>query len=79
MVEEKRRKRPFSARELGRFYGSLREPLELISIEPSGTDRFAVRYRYASKSSRCDGAAIVRTAERGGRVFIQAIKAEGGC
>jgi len=79
VVEEKRRKGPFSARELGRFYGSLPEPLELISVEPSGTNRFAVRYRYASKSSRCDGAAIVRTVERGGRVFIQAIKAEGGC
>ena len=79
VVEEKRRKGPFSARELGRFYGSLPEPLELVSVESAGTDRFTVRYRYGSKSGRCDGAAIVRTAKRGGRIFIQGIKAEGGC
>lgn len=79
VIEEKRRKGPFSARELGRFYGSLPEPLKLVSVEPAGASRFAVRYRYGSKSGRCDGAAMVRTAERQGRFYIQAIKAEGGC
>lgn len=79
VVEEKRRKGPFSASELDRFYGALKEPLELVGIEPAGTDRFRVRYRYASRTGRCDGRSIVRTAERQGRIFVQAIKAESGC
>ena len=79
VIEEKRRKGPFSARELRRFYGALPEPLELVSLDAAGPHSFAVRYRYTSKSGRCDGAAIVRTAERNGRFFIAGIKAENRC
>lgn len=79
VVEEKRKRGPFSAKELGGFYGALPEPLELVGIEPAGADRFSVRYRYASRSGRCDGMALVRTVERQGRVFIQGIITASGC
>lgn len=79
VIEEKRRRGPFSVRELGRFYGSLPEPLELVGIEPVGADRFAVRYRYATRAGRCEGMAMVHTVERQGSVFIAAIKTSSGC
>lgn len=79
VVEEKRSQGPFSAKELSRFYGSLRESLELVDIKDAGKGRVEVRYRYATQSDRCDGAATVRTAERQGRVFIAGIVVTNGC
>lgn len=79
VVEEKRRKGPFSAKELSRFYGALAEPLELVDLQDAGEGRFTVRYRYATGSSRCESAATVRTAERQGRYFIVGIKSADGC
>lgn len=79
VVEEKRRKGPFSAKELTRFYGGLREPLELVDIREKGSDRISVRYRYKTKSGVCDGQAIVRIVSRDGRQFIREIKVEDGC
>ena len=79
VIEEKRRKGPFSARELSRFYGALREPLELLSLDDAGNGRFTARYRYASDGGRCEGAATIRTTERRGRFFIEGVKALNGC
>ena len=79
VVKEKRSEGPFSAKQLDRFYGSLREPLELIDLSDTGNGRFTVRYRYATGSNRCDGTAVVRTTERQGRYFIMGIKADSGC
>jgi hypothetical protein len=79
VVAEKRKTGSFSAGELTRFYGGLAEPLELLDLSQTGNDRFTVRYRYATRSSRCDGAATVRIAERQGRSFVAAIKADNGC
>lgn len=62
--------------ELSRFYGSLTEPLDLQDM---GKNRFVVRYRYATKSSRCEGSATVRTTEQDGRYFIKGIRADGRC
>lgn len=79
VVEEKRKKGSFSAKELTRFYGGLTEPLELLDLRQAGDDRYTVRYRYATRSGRCEGAATVRIAERQGRYFVAAIKADNGC
>lgn len=79
VVEEKRRKGPFSAQALSRFYGALSEPVELVSLDDAGKGRFTVHYRYASGSGRCEGVATVTTAERQGRFFIAGIKAHNGC
>jgi hypothetical protein len=56
VVAEKRKTGSFSAGELTRFYGGLAEPLELLDLGQTGSDRFTVHYRYATQSSRCDGA-----------------------
>lgn len=79
VIEEKRRKGPFSAKELGRFYGSLLEPLELVDVEDAGKGRVTVHYRYSTRTNRCDGAATVKTARREGGVFISGIAAKNGC
>jgi hypothetical protein len=65
--------------ELSRFYGSLAEPLELLDLQDMGKNRFVVRYRYATKCSRCEGSATVRTTEQDGRYFIKGIRADGRC
>ena len=79
VVAEKTRKGPLSAKELSRFYGSLSEPLELLSLDDAGRGRFEVRYRYLAGSGRCEGSATVRTKERRGRFYIEGIKAHDGC
>lgn len=79
VVGEKRRKGPLSAKALSKFYGSLAEPLELVDVEDAGKDRVTVRYRYATQTKKCEGAATVKTAERKGQVFISGISAKNGC
>lgn len=79
VVEEKRRKGPFSAKELSRFYGALREPLQLVDIEEGEDGRFVVRYRYTADWGLCDGAATVRTTRRDDRYYVAGIKTDSGC
>lgn len=79
VVPEKRERGPFSAGEITRFYGALAMPLALVSVEATA-EGFLVHYGYAASSGRsCDGRAIVRLGERGGRRLIEAIRALDGC
>lgn len=79
VIPEKTLKGPFSAEAMTRFYGSLAEPLRLLSVEPDGPARFQVRYRFRSAGGVCDGRATVTTVTRDGRHFIRSIKAGNGC
>jgi hypothetical protein len=81
MIEpEKRRYGPLSGAQMSRFYGSLREPLRLTSMYPLAPDTIFVRYRFTTRGGGvCVGAANVITAQRGGRLFIHAIRAYKGC
>ena len=79
VVEEKRRKGPFSAKELSRFYGALAEPLELVAVEDAAKGSVTVRYRYATKSKKCNGSATVRTTERNGVTLISGIVPKNEC
>ncbi|GAB5461977.1 hypothetical protein [Hoeflea alexandrii] len=79
VIPEKTTKGPFSAAELTRFYGGLREPLELISMTAISTAEFLASYRFAAGDGICDGRALVRTENRDGRFFIRSIKALNGC
>lgn len=79
VVAEKRAKGPFSPGALSRFYGSLVEPLELLDVSALGAGRYRVRYRFTSGAGRCDGLAEVTTTKRGGRFYIQRIRALNGC
>jgi hypothetical protein len=79
VIPEKRGKGPLSAQEMGRFYGSLVEPLSVIDVSPIGPSEFRVRYTFATKRNRCDGVAIVRTTRIGDDNLIESIKALNGC
>jgi len=79
VIPEKTGKGPFSAAELSRFYGALREPLTLIEVTLVSENEFLASYTFASGKSVCNGKALVRTEIRDGRNFIRTIKALNGC
>lgn len=79
MVVPEKRSGPFAAAKLTRFYGDLREPIRLIGIEQTGPSAFVAHYHFATTNSVCDGRAIVTTVARGGRNYIQSIRALNGC
>ena len=79
IVPEKRTKPNFSPANLSRFYGPLVEPLQLLSIKASDSSTYLVHYKFRSKTTRCQGEAIVNTTIRGGKNYIAGIKALSGC
>ena len=79
VIPEKTAKGPFSAAELTRFYGGLREPLQLLGVTAVSENEFLARYRFVAGANVCDGKARVRTENRDGRTFIRSIKALNGC
>ena len=78
VVPEKRTRGPFSAGAISRFYGRLPEPLRLTSLRPAGAD-YRVTYRYSAGRSHCNGVALVRLTNRGGRELISSIRSLRGC
>ncbi len=77
---DKRRKGPFSPEALTAFYGKLTEPLKLASVAPIGPNRFRAQYRFkASRSSVCNGSAIVQVGRENGRNLISSIQTVTGC
>ena len=79
VVPEKRGSGAYSAGAITRFYGRLPEPIELTDVQPVGGGAYRVRYRYSAGRSRCNGTAVVRTANRDGRDLIRSIDAQSGC
>lgn len=78
VIPEKRSRGPFSAAAISRFYGHLPEPLQLTSMTPLG-GAYRVTYRYSAGRSRCNGVAVVRVTNRGGRDLISSIRSLSGC
>lgn len=79
VIPEKRSSGPFSPGAISRFYGHLKEPLELMSVTPTGSDAYRVRYRYSTGRSHCTGGAVVRLTNRGERDLIASIRSLSGC
>jgi len=79
VIPEKAQKGAYSAKALTGFYGSLVEPITLIDVHRVNDNIYAVRYHFRSGSKTCDGSATITTIKRGGRDFIQAIRAHNGC
>ncbi|RUY59334.1 hypothetical protein EN914_00165 [Mesorhizobium sp. M7A.F.Ca.CA.001.08.2.1] len=79
VIPEKRRHGPLSAAAITAFYGHLKQPLQLTSIEPQHADEFLARYGFASKSGICVGRSIVHTVRRGSKNLISSIRALDGC
>jgi hypothetical protein len=69
----------YSAAALSRYYGSMVQPLHLVSATAAG-NVVAVRYTFTDANGRaCNGAANVTTTSRGGVQLISTIQALNGC
>jgi hypothetical protein len=79
IVPEKTQSGSFSPEELSRYYGSMRSPVELISLEPEGDGSYFVRYKFTVSGTACNGRAIINMTERNGRNYIKRIRALDGC
>jgi hypothetical protein len=79
VVPQKRAHGPFSADELSHFYGNLKEPIRLRSVEANGPCEFLVHYRYAASARECDGRALVKTVALSGKNYIKSINALDRC
>lgn len=79
IVPEKRTRPAFAPENMTRFYGGLADPIRLIDIVQENTNTFIVNYHYATKSSVCNGRAVITTTMRDGRNYIQGIRALNGC
>jgi hypothetical protein len=79
VVPQKRAHGPFSADELSHFYGHLKKPIRLRSVEANGPSEFMVQYRYAASARDCNGRAVIKTVMLSGRTFIKSIDALDRC
>jgi hypothetical protein len=79
LIVPESRKGPISAEQMSRFYGDLVSPLELLSVQPNGSDTYLVHYQFRSSGGQCDGRAIVKTVKREGVNLISNIRALDGC
>lgn len=79
IVPEKRAKGPFSARALGRFYGALDTPIELLGLEAESEFRYRARYYYVAGNRTCNGTATISLVADGESYLIKGIKAHDGC
>jgi len=76
VVPEKRGIGPFNQLNMAKFFGSMREPLQLQSVRSSGSDLVVAEYRYVYSNGKvCNARAEVTTAYVFGNTLIQAIKA----
>jgi len=79
VVPEKTASGPFSAKELTRYYGNMRSPIQLLSVLPSAANAYMVRYKFVVTNSACNGRAVVEMTKRNGRNYIARIRALDGC
>jgi hypothetical protein len=76
VVPEKRGIGPFNELNMARFFANMREPLQLRSVRPLGSDLVVAEYHYVYANGKvCDARAEVTTAYVFGNTFIQGIKA----
>lgn len=79
LVIPEKRAGSFGAAEITKFYGSLTEPLRLISVTSLADDKFRADYSYRARGRTCDGSAVVTITRREGLPLIAAIKALNNC
>ena len=80
VVPERRASGPYAPSSISRFYGSLAEPIRLLSATAAGGGDVEVRYRYRKPNGAvCDGRAVVATRSDGGAALIARIKPLNGC
>ncbi|HEV2303020.1 MAG TPA: GDSL-type esterase/lipase family protein [Stellaceae bacterium] len=80
VVPEKRAVGPFSASQISKFYGTLREPLRLLAVRKYAEHSVFAEYTFVLPSGRrCDGRSVVYLSNRGPDTLIERIRALGGC
>jgi len=79
IIPHKQAKGPFSAQALTSYYGSLDEPLRLVSVESLGSLAVRARYQYRKGSSRCNGEAVVSLSQTEEGLKVEKIRALSGC
>jgi hypothetical protein len=79
LIVPERRSGPFSGAQMTRFYGSLVEPLELLTLQAVNSESYIVRYKFRSNARPCNGRAVVKTVNRSGSILIESIRALDGC
>ena len=79
VVPEKITTGSFSPRELTRYYGNMRSPIELLSLEAKGDGSYVAHYKFAVSKQICNGRAVINMTERDGRNYIERIRALDGC
>jgi hypothetical protein len=80
VIPEKRKKGPFSAEALSRFYGNLKKPLALHGVTQLAKNRFRARYSFETRNGKtCNGSSLVTTKQVGDLNLISSIKSESGC
>jgi hypothetical protein len=80
VVREKRGSGPFVAARIERFYGTLPEPLTVLSAEETGPATVSVRYRFTARGGAvCEGRSTVTVRETSQGYRIARIIAPSGC
>jgi hypothetical protein len=80
LVPEKRGRGPFSAAAMQTFYGGLRRPLVLRSVDEVSPGTVRARYAFETLAGAlCDGEAILRVRSEPDGLFIEHIRALSGC
>jgi hypothetical protein len=79
IVPEKRSSKAYNADEMTKFYASLADPLSLISVTSLGDNKYQAAYTFRTRTTTCNGSAVVAITKRGGQSYIEGIKALNGC
>ncbi len=75
VVPEKRGIGPFNERNMSSFFGNMKEPLLVESVQQIGDDLVQVKYSYRFSKTKCAGVATVSTGYVMGTTLIKGIKA----
>lgn len=75
VVPEKRGSGPFNEQRISQFYGSMKQPLRVVSVSQINDEKVEVKYTYRYSSYTCEGVAMVTVRNYLGRLLISKIKA----
>lgn len=75
VIPEKRGQGPFNETNIGSFFGNMREPLRVLSVQQVAQDLVRVNYTYRVTQTQCNGVALVETAYFAGNTLIKGIRA----
>lgn len=76
VVPDKRGRGAFNAPDISQFYGTMKEPLRVISVRLTDADTVEVRYTYTMAKKKCDTTATVHTESSFRATLIKAIEAK---